>query len=120
VDFDEALDRYGFRPSSERSPRGVTVFVAQPNPYMTYTVQAFDDGTALFSWEFAVGEYLSTRGIQFGSDETLNQFMFPRADDRGPQDGVWLAAAIERAQTLLASVRFDAPGRPEGNGGGPA
>jgi len=41
---------------------------------MTYTVQAFQDGTALFTWEFAVGEYLATKGIQSGSDETLNQF----------------------------------------------
>jgi hypothetical protein len=120
VDFDEALDRFGFRPGSERAPRGVRVYVCQPNPYLTYTVQAFEDGTALFSWEFAVGEYLATRGIQFGSDETLNQFMFPRRDDRGPQVGAWLAEAIERAQAQLASVRFDTPGLPDGNGGGPA
>lgn len=116
MDFDEALSRYGFAPTSERSPRGVRVLVSQPNPYLTYTVQAFADGTALFSWEFAVGEYLATRGIQFGSDETLNQFMFPRSDDRGPQDGAWLAAAVERAQEHLASIRFDAPHGVEGDG----
>jgi hypothetical protein len=109
VEFDEALERFGFRPGSERAPRGVRQFVAQPNPYLTYTVQAFDDGTALFSWEFAVGEYLATKGIQFGSDETLNQFMFPRRDERGPQDGGWLAGAIERAEGQLASIRFEAP-----------
>jgi hypothetical protein len=109
VEFDEALERIGFRPGSDRAPRGVRPFVAQPNPYLTYTVQAFDDGTALFSWEFAVGEYLATKGIQFGSDETLNQFMFPRRDERGPQDGAWLAGAIERAEGQLASIRFDAP-----------
>lgn len=90
-------------------PRGVRAFVARPNPFLTYTVQAFEDGTALFSWEFAVGEYLATKGIQFGSDETLNQFMFPRQDDRGPQDAAWLAGAIERAEALLSSVRFDVP-----------
>jgi hypothetical protein len=114
VELDEALPRFGFGPTSERAPRGVRVFVARPNRFLTYTVQAFEDGTALFSWEFAVGEYLATKGIQFGSDETLNQFMFPRADDRGPQDGDWLASAIERAREQLASIRFDAP---EGNGG---
>jgi hypothetical protein len=116
VDFDEALSRLGFGPTSERAPRGVRVFVARPNDYLTYTVQAFEDGTALFSWEFAVGEYLATKGIQFGSDETLNQFMFPRRDDRGPQDGDWLATAIERARAQLASIRFDAPRGAEGNG----
>lgn len=109
MDLDEALARFGFERSTGRSPRGVEVWTTQPNLYLTYTVQRFDDGTALFSWEFAVGEYLATKGIQFGSDEALNQFMFPRADDRGPQEPEWLAGAIERAQALLASVRFDDP-----------
>jgi hypothetical protein len=109
VAFDEALGRFGFRPSAERAQRGVRPFTAQPNPFLTYTVQAFDDGTALFSWEFAVGEYLSTKGIQFGSDETLNQFAFPRTDERGPQEAEWLAGCLERAEALLASVRFDDP-----------
>src|SRR5665809_63229 len=77
MDFEEALSRLGFSRSSERSPRGVRTFTAQPDPYLTYTVQAFEDGTALFTWEFAVGEYLLTKGIQFGSDETLNQFAYP-------------------------------------------
>jgi hypothetical protein len=109
VDFDEALARLGFVPSSDRAPRGVRVFVAHPNPFLTYTVQAFEDGSALFSWEFAVGEYLTTKGIQFGSDETLNQFAYPREDIRGPQDGAWLAGAVEQAEALLADVRLDRP-----------
>src|SRR6266545_458745 len=109
MDFDEALERFGFLPGSDRVPRDARLFVAQPNPYLTYSVQAFEDGTALFSWEFAVGEYLATKGIQFGSDETLNQFAFPREDTRGPQDGVWLAEAVERAKAQLASVRLDSP-----------
>ena len=109
VDFDEALARLGFMRSSDRAPRGVRVFVAHPNAFLTYTVQAFEDGSALFSWEFAVGEYLATKGIQFGSDETLNQFAYPREDIRGPQDGAWLAAALEQAEALLADLRFDRP-----------
>jgi hypothetical protein len=109
VDFEEALVKHGFHPAAGRTPRGVQVLIAEPNPFLTYTVQAFDDGTALFSWEFAVGEYLRTKGIQFGSDETLNQFMFPREDSRGPQEDDWLAGAIQRAQTQLASLRFDRP-----------
>ena len=109
MDFQEALVKFGFHPTSGRAPRGVQVLVAEPNPFLTYTVQAFDDGTALFTWEFAVGEYLRTKGIQFGSDETLNQFAFPREDIRGPQDGAWLVEAIERAEAQLASIRFDQP-----------
>ena len=109
MDFERALASHGFSRSTQRSPRGVQVFLASPNRFLTYTVQTFGDGTALFSWEFAVGEYLATRGIQFGSDETLNQFAFPREDERGPQGADWLAACIERAEAQLASVRFDQP-----------
>jgi hypothetical protein len=116
VDFEEALVKRGFHPATGRTPKGVQVLVAEPDPFLTYTVQTFDDGTALFSWEFAVGEYLRTKGIQFGSDETLNQFMFPREDERGPQDGEWLEAAIERAKAQLASIRFDVPEGPEPKG----
>jgi hypothetical protein len=109
VEFREALARLGFHESAGRRPRGVEILTAEPNRYLTYTVQLFGDGTALFSWEFAVGEYLRTRGIQFGSDETLNQFMFPREDERGPQDAAWLAGAIDRAEDALRSIRFDEP-----------
>jgi hypothetical protein len=111
VDFGEALARLGFHEASDglTSPRGARIFTAEPNPYLTYSVQAYDDGSALFSWEFALGEYLLTKGIQVGSDETLNQFAYPREDDRGTQDGAWLAQAIERAETLLAEVRLDRP-----------
>jgi hypothetical protein len=77
VDFAEALDRYGFRPEQgDRGPLAfgsARLFVAHPNPFLTYHVHTYDDGTALFTWEFAIGEYLATKGIQFCSDETLNQ-----------------------------------------------
>ena len=109
MEFEEALTQLGFGLGAGRSPRGVRVFVAAPNPFLTYTVRAFHNGSALFSWEFAVGEYLRTKGIQFGSDETLNQFMFPREDDRGQQGGEWLVQAVERAHAQLASLRFDEP-----------
>jgi hypothetical protein len=108
--FDDALRRLGFRPSNDRAPRGVRLYTSRPNPYLTYSLQAFEDGTALLSWEFAVGEYLATKGIQFGSDETLNQYAYPREDVRGPQDGAWLAAAVDQTEALLADVRFDHPG----------
>jgi hypothetical protein len=111
VEFAEALEAYGFRESDERrmGAGGNRQFTATPNAYLTYTVQVYDDGSALFSWEFALGEFLAPRGIQVGSDETLNQFMYPREDQRGEQSAVWLAGAIELAQLALASLRFDAP-----------
>jgi hypothetical protein len=107
VNFDEVLATLGFDPETGRTPRGVAVYHAHPNPFLTYTVQAFEDGTALFSFEFALGEYLATKGIQVGSDEALNQFAYPRQDIRGRQDGAWLMSAIEQAEALLADVRLD-------------
>jgi hypothetical protein len=109
VSFEDDIASLGFRPETERSPRGVRVFVAHPNRFLTHTVQAFEDGSALFTWEFAIGEYLATKGMQLGSDETLNQFLFPRTDDRGPQDAAWVAGALERAELVLGDLRFDRP-----------
>jgi hypothetical protein len=111
MDFDEALERLGFRAREEGGfvGRDVKLYVATPNRHMTYMVHAYPDGTAIFSWEFALGEYLLTKGIQVGSDETLNQFAYPREDMRGPQEGAWLAAAIEQAEATLADVRLERP-----------
>lgn len=109
MEFEEALASLGFSRSEERPGRGMTLYTAAPNRYMTYSVHAYEDGSALFTWEFAIADYLATKGIQVGSDEALNQFMFPRRDDRGPQDGAWLAGAIDRAEASLSAVRFDAP-----------
>ena len=109
MEFGEALEKLGFEPETGRTPRGVRVYEVHPNRYLTYSVQAFEDGGALFTFEFAIGEYLLTKGIQIGSDETLNQFAYPRQDIRGPQDAAWLTSAIEQAEALLADVRLDRP-----------
>ncbi len=113
MDFQEALSRLGFAPSDQRGFRqgDAKMLVAQPNSFLTYTVFAYADGTAIFSWEFALGEFLSRKGIQVGSDESLNQFMYPREDIRGGQDGTWLIGAVERTQAMLADLRFDRAGQ---------
>jgi hypothetical protein len=100
--FEEALGRQGFREVQER--RGVRFFSAAPSPYLTYWVHAQPDGSALFTWEFAIAEYMATLGLQVGSDEHLNTFLFPREDVRGPQEPAWLAAQIERTEALLRSI----------------
>lgn len=109
MDFLEALAELGFRPSQERPSRGVRTHLAEPNAYLTYWVHVYDDGSALFTWEFAVTDFLLERGIQLGSSETLNLYMFPREDERGPQDAAWLAAAIDRAEGRLRSIKFADP-----------
>ena len=107
MSFEGSLAELGFR--LDREVRGARYFVARPNPFLTYWLHAFDDGRALFTWEFAIGEYAATKGLQVGSDEHLNSFLYPRDDARGPQDAAWLAAQIERAEHLLRSFSlFDA------------
>src|SRR4029453_2248178 len=109
MDFEEAVGHFGFHQSRDRAPGGVLLFTAEPNRFLTASGQGYEDGSALFSWEFALGEYLLTKGIQVGSDETLNQFAYPRVDRRGPQDGAWLASAIEEAEGLLGDVGLYPP-----------
>ncbi len=111
MEFGEALIAHGFRRNDERRVGSLESrqYVATPNRFMTYSVHTYDDGTAIFSWEFAIADYLADKGIQVGSDEALNQFLYPRQDARGPQDAAWLDAAIEHVRQTLASLRFDEP-----------
>jgi hypothetical protein len=112
VEFSEALERFGFHRADERGlSRGSELYTATPNAFMTYMVHAYDDGTALFTWEFAIVEFLRKHGLQVGSAEADNQFMYPRQDLRGPQDAAWLTSAIEQTGAALSSLRFDDPER---------
>ncbi|CAN5816306.1 hypothetical protein BH18ACT17_BH18ACT17_09220 [soil metagenome] len=111
MEFEEALAKLGFRSSEQRAfgRRDAALYEARPNAFMTYTVHAFDDGTAIFSWEFALGDYLAGRGLQLGSDEALNQYVFPRDDLRGSQSGAWLVGAVEQTEAMLSTIRLDRP-----------
>jgi hypothetical protein len=111
VSFDQDLGRVGF--GLDRENRGIRHYRRQPNPYLTYWVQVHDDGTALFTWEFAIAEYAATLGLQVGSDEHLNTFLFPRDDARGPQDAAWLASQLERTEALLRRVSLLEPSEGE-------
>ena len=109
MEFGEALERLGFGAAEERVTRDARLYRSDPNRYLTYSLHVYDDDTALLTWEFAIVDYLATKGLQVGSGEALNLFMFPMQDDRGPQDAAWLAAALDRVEERLRSVRFDAP-----------
>ncbi len=91
----------GFR--LDRRAHGVRHYASRPNAHLTFWVQADEHGSALFSWEFAIAEYAATLGLQVGSDEHLNTFLFPRQDNRGPQDAAWVASQIERTEAILRS-----------------
>jgi hypothetical protein len=111
VDFFAALSRLGFRPAQDRPSRGVESFVSQPNRFLTYWVKVYDDGTALFTWEFAITDYLQERGFQLGSSEALNLFLFPAEDLRGSQDPAWLTSAVDRTEAHLREIDFLDPDR---------
>jgi hypothetical protein len=111
MDFVEALEALGFRPSDERriGRNAGSLYTATPNRYMSYMVHVYGDGTALFTWEFAIADYLASFGIQVGSSEALNQYLYPREDLRGPQEASWLGGAIDATERTLAAVRLDSP-----------
>ena len=111
MEFAEALARNGFRLAQDRPSRAARAYSATPNAFMTLSVHAYDDGTALFTWEFAVAEYLAGRGIQVGDGEVLNLFMYPATDEHGPQDAGWLASVLDRTDAMLRALDFADPTR---------
>ena len=109
MEFLDALGHFGFALAQDRPARGSKTYSASPNRHLTYWVHVYEDGSALFTWEFTITDYLLEKGIQLGSSETLNTFMFPVEDERGPQDGAWLAHVIEITEARLRSVDLANP-----------
>jgi hypothetical protein len=109
MDFFETLGRLGFVLAQDRPSRGVQTYRAEPNRYLSYWVHTYEDGSALFTWEFAITDYLLERGMQLGSSERLNTYMFPVEDQRGPQESAWLAHVIETTEARLRSVDLADP-----------
>jgi hypothetical protein len=109
ADFLETATRLGFVPAQDRPQGGVRTYTAPANRFLTHWLHVYEDGTALLTWEFAVADYLLERGIQLGSSESLNLFMFPAEDQRGPQDPAWLTHALDQVEARLRSVNFADP-----------
>jgi hypothetical protein len=109
VDFLEAAARLGFSPTRDRAARGRQTHAARPNRFLTYWLHLDDDGSALLTWEFAIADYLTERGIQLASSESLNLFMFPMQDERGPQDPGWLVHAVDQVEARLRGIDFADP-----------
>jgi len=107
VSFEDALARHGFEAAENRESH--VLYRSEPNRFLTWQVHAYHDGTALLTWEFAVVDYLGTKGIVLGSSEALNTFMFPATDETGPQEEAWLTSVLDRAEALLESLDFAHP-----------
>ena len=115
--------RHGFRENDERGVGSTRSqqFVATPNRFMTYSVHAYDDGTAIFSWEFAIADYLANhddpdrlrRGAQpvhvpaRGRARPAGRRL-ARQRDR-PHRARAGVAAVRTARTRLTRFRAEAP-----------
>lgn len=105
--FDDDLELAGFRLVQRRRDGSRTYELAR-NRFLTYQlhVPAVEDEAALFTWEFAIGEYMAEYGLQIGSNDSLNQFLFPQEDMRVRQDLAEVFRAMERVETMFAGMNF--------------
>jgi hypothetical protein len=105
--FDDDLKLLGFRLAQERRD-GTRTFSLPRNRFLTYWlhVPADDGATALFTWEFAIGEYMDEYGLQVGANEPLNQYLFPQVDTEVEQDLAEVVRALERTEAVFAGMDF--------------
>src|SRR6266498_3667559 len=101
--FDDDLRLVGFKLNQDKRD-GARTFALSRNRYLTYWlhVPPYADEPALFTWEFAMGEY----GLQVGSNEPLNQYLFPQTDTEVGHDVADVVKAMERVETMFAGMNF--------------
>ena len=104
--FDSDLKALGFRVVGQNR-KGIVTYEKQANRYLVYHVHWNpEDPDVLFTWEFGIGEFFDARGMQIGSNEALNLFLFPQFDSKGPPDVAFIVAELDRAEQLLRSLDF--------------
>jgi len=100
---DDLIDA-GFELVGSRS--GTERFARRSNPYLQWWVVVSENGAAELQWEFALGEYLKSKGFHISAQDELSLLLFPGAEVRGPADAGWIADEIIRAESQLASVNL--------------
>jgi hypothetical protein len=105
--FDDDLRLVGFKLHQEKRD-GARTFTLSRNRYLTYWLHVPPDADepALFTWEFAIGEYMDEYGLQVGSNEPLNQYLFPQTDTEVGRDIADVVKALERVETIFAGMNF--------------
>jgi hypothetical protein len=105
-EFESDLVALGFRLMQDRGT-GVIQYAFEASQWLTFWVHwNVPEQSVLFTWEHAIGEYLSATGLQIGANEELNQFLFPKFDARGPQDIAFVVQEMDRAEAVLRQIDF--------------
>ncbi len=108
--FVEDLESIGFTFQSE-GRNGVRHYALHGNRFLTYYCHVDDDDSgAMFSWEFALGEFCLTRGLRVGANEVLNVFLYADTDVRVAPSVASVVAQIDATETELNSLRLADPG----------
>lgn len=104
--FTSGLADLGFVIRENR--RGVNQYARQPNPYLTQWVH--DDGVdVLFTWEFALGEFVDALGWQIGAAETSLHILYPQFDVRTERDIDAVVGEIQRLESRLGNLDLVSP-----------
>ena len=83
--FDDELGLLGFRLAQEKRD-GTRTFSLARNRYLTYWLHLpADDTVALFTWEFAIGEYMDEYGLRSGPTSPSTSSCSPRSTPRWPR-----------------------------------
>jgi hypothetical protein len=110
VAFSDDLESIGFVYQSA-GRGGVHHYALHGNRYLTYYCHVADDESgAVFSWEFALGEYCLARGLRVGANEVLNIFMYADQDVAVAPSLAAVVSQIDAAETMLNSLRLADPG----------
>lgn len=106
--FHDGLLTLGFR-AVQKDRRGTLQYARQANSYLTQWVH--DDGAeALFTWEFALGEFCDAAGWQIGAAETSLHILYPKFDVQLGRDVEAVAGEINRLESRLSGMNLADPG----------
>ena len=105
VSFYDDLAMVGFALAQEKRD-GSRSYSLVRNRFLTYWLHVAPDGAGLFTWEFAIGDYMNEYGLQIGTNDPLNQFLFPQVDTEVDPELGAVVKAMERTETVFAGMDF--------------
>lgn len=92
----------------QKDRRGVLQYARKPNRYLTEWVH--DDGRdALFTWEYALGEFCESAGWQIGSAEASAHILYPQFDVQLDRDVEAIAVEVARLEGRLSGLNLADP-----------